>query len=352
MKKICIALAASMAMIIAGCNKEQTNEQELQNEGTVVSFTATLPQFSDETKATVDNTSFTWADGDQISIPANNADGYIVFETKSAYLGTFKGTVPDGVSLVSGKAHYPASVSEGTYSTTFGSINDAKAGFKMEADYTVGAESLSFSHLSSMIHLTVQYIPSSATGLVVKEGSTQIASISLSNPNATEDFYVPITPNGSKQYSFALMEGANVLKQVSKTDALIAGTYYSTPLIKVYREIQVGVIYYIYESGSGNWNLPTGWNLYYYSRTDGDSHLELNDLNTTAIHYTSYFNSDQTFHMFNGQVPADVTKFKVYWTNGTNTDWYGNDNSDMSKLKAYVFEYGDGDDKKRADYDN
>lgn len=102
----------------------------------------------------------------------------------------------------------------------------------MEAPFTVGATNLSFTHKSALVKLTFTNVPNSATGVRVKAGETVIATVALSSPAANVEVYVPITPDGSQKYSFALMQNAVALKEVSKSNAtLTAGKYYTSKSI-------------------------------------------------------------------------------------------------------------------------
>ena len=240
MKKYSYLLAA-LTLVIAACSKEVAVVEDSiseQKEGTVVILSAVPPQFSDDTKASVDNLSFSWDDGDQISIPATgNVNGYVVFTHLSTYKDNeFRGTLNPGEALESGTAHYPVS-----NATPFSSIALAKKGFKMEAVYTVGDASLAFEHKSALVHLTFTNVPSFANKLVVNDGSSDVAVINFTSPSSSQEFWVPIDPVGSsKTYEFRLQENSNVLKKVSKIATLAANKYYNaTTPVPVGRIIRV-----------------------------------------------------------------------------------------------------------------
>ena len=225
-----------------GCSKEQIVEDnttvEKPAKGNVVSFTAVIPDFvSPDTKATVDGTSFTWQADDKIAVPVSG--GYVDF-TYSGAGNTFSRVLDGSEEFVDGTAYYPASSAPGgSYSTSFATVADAQKGFKMEAEYTVGSSSLSFTHKSALIHLQFTNVPSIATKLVVNDGTNDVAVVNFTSPSSTMEFFVPIAPNGSKTYTFKLQENSNVLKQVAKTAALAANTYYTTPSVPVGHIIRV-----------------------------------------------------------------------------------------------------------------
>ena len=341
MKKIIFVIAA-LALLVS-CNKEQPinidNNGFTPEPGTVISFSASLPVFDGETKAFADG-SFVWKDGDKIAVPVS--DGYVDF--------TYSGTGNDftftasGETFVNGTAFYPSSTKpEGDYSTTFTTIDAARAGFKMTAPYTAGATSLTFTHQSSIVKLSFTNVPNFANKVIVNDGAKDVATINLDSVSSSMDVWVPLTPDGSKTYTFKLQENNNVLKKVSKTIELTSGKWYPTPAIAV-SYIVVGVIDYIYNG----WGLTSGWKLHHWGSSLGDKDLDLKYSGTTTTQSVggSYWSGvAQTFYVFyTVDVPADMTGFCVFWTNNEKTDWYnngGSENGGSANTGAYVFEYGD-----------
>lgn len=226
MKKSLLVLLA--ITIVFGCAKD-ADVNEAPVDENVISIFAEMPEM-EAAKAIADG-SFSWQSNDEIAIPITG--GYAVFRY-NATSGKFIYTPTGDEEFISGKAYYPASSRPGgDYSTSFANGDAARAGFKMEADYTVGAESISFTHKSSLINLNFFNVPSFATSVRVKAGDDVVATVALSSPSENLTVKVPVTPNGSKSYKFALMDGNNVLKEVSKTASLTAGTYYTTPDIRL-----------------------------------------------------------------------------------------------------------------------
>lgn len=232
MKKI--ALFTLALCVLGACAKEAYSDKgNIRPAGDIdgsriVSFTATIPEFEPASKASVDNTSFAWEDGDQIAIPSTS--GYAIFTTNTDYgLGTFKCTLKDGEELSDDSiAVYPASVATGEYSTEFSSISAAKSAFKMEGKYTKGASSISFDHNSALVHLTFTNVPSFANKLLVNDGAKNVATITFSGASGTVDFYVPIDPDGVQHtYTFDLQEGDNVIRRAQKEVTLVKDTYYT-----------------------------------------------------------------------------------------------------------------------------
>lgn len=253
MKKLFVIF--STVCLLAACAKENqiTDENSIQEENPSAKkeliLHASIPQMEAATKADAVGT-FAWSDGDAIAVPVEG--GYVDFVYESAK-DAFTYSVTGSETFKDGTAYYPAtSKPGGSYSTAFASPDDAKAGFKMEAPFTVGATNLSFTHKSALIKLNFTNVPISATGVRVKAGDTEIATVALYNPTPIVEVYVPITPDGSQKYSFALMQNAIALKEVSKSNAtLTAGTYYTSKSIDF-------AITNLYLLGGAT---DTGWNL-------------------------------------------------------------------------------------------
>lgn len=233
MKKYLFLLAAVVAF--AACSKElapatiEEPKNDVATTDNVVTLFAEIPAMEDGTKAIADGT-FAWAVNDEIAIPISG--GYAIFKYDGS---SFKYTLTGSETFEDGTAYYPASSRPyGDYSTSFANADVARAGFKMTAPYTVGASSITFTHESSLIKLNFSNVPSFATSVRVKEGETVVATVALSNPSSSLEVKVPVTPNGSKTYSFALMENSNVIKEVSKSSvSLTAGKFYTTPEIAI-----------------------------------------------------------------------------------------------------------------------
>lgn len=236
MKKYLLFLAT--AALLFSCAKEQTTnttddvvpntpeEVAVNTEGTLVSFNAVMPDFVIPTKASVDGSSFAWELGDEIAIPKAGG-GYLTFTNSEGHLGTFSRVLGVGEEIVAGTAYYPASAApEGGYSTTFSSVAAAKKSFKMTADVALGATELSFTHQSALVHIVFTNVPSIANKLVVNNGTSDVAVIDFTSPTSTMTFDIPLDPSVEKSYKFMLQENANILKRVSQTSTIVAGTYY------------------------------------------------------------------------------------------------------------------------------
>lgn len=249
MKKI-FALFA-FAALAAACAKESDLSDRTPSgnvpEGNIMMLRADIPAM--EAKADAVG-SFAWAEGDAIAIPVEG--GYVDFIYDSAK-EAFTYALTGNETFIDGTAYYPASSRpEGGYSTDFASPEAAKAGFKMEAPFTKGCEKLTFTHKSSLIKLSFTGVPATATGVRVKAGETTVATVALAGQSGNVDVFVPLTPDGSKDYYFALMQNAIALKEVHKSAvSLAAGTYYTSPSI----DFAISELYLIGGATDYSWSI-------------------------------------------------------------------------------------------------
>lgn len=239
MKKVLTIIAAVAALV--ACSKVETPAQKEEindvTPGKKMVLFAEVPEMTaeDGTKAIADDGPFSWSEGDEIAIPLKTDYAVFVYRAENKQ---FEYTLTGTEEFVAGTAYYPASSRPGgSYSTSFDDASAARAGFKMEASYTLGASSLSFTHKSALISLNFTNVPSFATSVVVKKGGATEATVALSSPSSTVSLKVPVTPAASTNYSFALMEGSNIIREVGKTVTINAGTCYSTPDIAINKYI-------------------------------------------------------------------------------------------------------------------
>jgi hypothetical protein len=196
MKKLfCIILG--LAAIMA-CTKEtdySSNNEDLvsisENGQKTYSVTA---YFEEITKATISETDgkFSWSGGEQIAIWDSAHDEFVTFdidtysnegEKRARFTTT---TAKDGASFVGNVAYYPASIATKTgstpsynFPTSFSSKDAAAKGFPMQG--TVTGNEIKFSHLGSLINLTLNNVPSFTTKLILNDGTNNIT--------------VPVTPS-------------------------------------------------------------------------------------------------------------------------------------------------------------
>lgn len=277
MKKAFILIIAAVATI--ACTKESnTQDKYITQEGGLLSIEATIAPFVDDaTKASISvNASgaligtFSWSEGDQIAFPVTGDPAYVAL-TYNPENGKFEGKANDGQAIDNKRQIvYPASrVIGGPYSTTFASIAEAKAGFKMTASVPASlSEKIIMTHESALVHVQFTNVPNFADKLVVSDGS-DIATISTGSASGDIHFYVPITPDpdGAKTYTFTLKDAAdNVIKAVaSDAKTLVAGKYYNTPNVAIPPFVDVaknatswGDVYVYLYSGKGDYEVSWG----------------------------------------------------------------------------------------------
>ena len=305
MKKAYIVIIAAVATI--ACTKESTiQDNNIALEGGLFSVEATVAPFVDDaTKASISvdgngavTGTFSWSEGDQIAFPVTGSPAYVAL-TYNPENEKFEGKANDGQAIDNTRQIvYPASrVIGGSYSTNFASIADAKAGFKMTASVPASlSQKITMTHESALVHVQFTNVPNFADELVVNDGSADVASIPATEGNV--DFYVPVTPAGSKTYSFSIKDGSNVIKSVSKTISLAAGKYYNTPSVAIGPIVliknNVQAEYDAYH-GSSNWSEITGadYNICFYSKDSGgtgyvDWSCDVSNMYTTEISSVTY----------------------------------------------------------------
>lgn len=344
MKKAFILIIAAVATI--ACTKE-TNVQDknLALDGGLLSIEATISPFVDDaTKASISidgngeiTGTFSWSEGDQIAFPvtASGSPTYVAL-TYNTETKRFEGNLEDGQEVnYSGTIYYPASVVIGpTYSTSFASIDAAKAGFKMTAPVPSPlSQKVTMTHQSALVHVQFTNVPDFADELVVNDGSSNIATIPASE--GTVDFYVPVTPAGEKTYTFTLEDNKNnAIKKVSKTTTLVTGKYYNTP------SVSVGRIISIYDEANKGWGELAIWQVSndsnnYRFKISNDYPSKLNTL--SANHYYAVLND---LAWATSGVDLGISYEEYYGGSGCSTSKVYLDralsfkSTDISKLKA------------------
>lgn len=344
MKKAFIVIIAAVATI--ACTKESNiQDRNLALEDGLLSIEATVAPFVDDaTKASISvngsgavTGTFSWSAGDQIAFPvtASGSPAYVPL-TYNSENGKFEGTLGDGQEVnYSGTIYYPASVVIGpTYSTNFASIDAAKAGFKMTASVPASlSQKITMTHESALVHVQFSNVPSFADELVVNDGSKDIAKILIGVATGTVDFYVPITPEGSKEYTFSIEDTSdNAIISVSKEKTLTAGSFYNTP------SVAIGPIVLIENrtmteavaGEHGSSGLPGDIDYYPYSGDFNDDNLKSVTINEVNYKYYVYpesaYNTTQRviIHHDNFEYPRVETAVKLnsheqYYTFGYTT---------------------------------
>ena len=185
MKKHIIYIAA-LALMATACTNEDSLVTNPENNGTsegkMITETITATNGDASTRADVDGATFTWSTGDQIAVHVSDEKYYTATLASGAGTNnaTFSVTYPDGKSR-DAFAVFPASIvaadaanygQSGTAldvtlpsSYTLAQVSGTKTPCPMIATNT--GDLWSFSQLCGLLRLTINQIPTDATGLTV-----------------------------------------------------------------------------------------------------------------------------------------------------------------------------------------
>lgn len=184
MKKYIFSILAVSALVIAACNKElPENEQVVPEEpGVEYEFTASIDEDTPETSASIDFVStgkMTWTGSDQIAVWNASTNAFVVFSVKSVsadgYTATFNANISGTPSF--GKAYYPASIAGSSENSvvlpsSYASVAAVAEGFPMMSDTVTPGQPVTFKHLGSFLKLTVNNAPAAATKFTVTSMTT------------------------------------------------------------------------------------------------------------------------------------------------------------------------------------
>lgn len=292
MKKYLFIFAA--VALFASCSKELQNDKVNnvpEQPGLVtVSFDAVVEDIVDaETKAAISTSGdFSWTDGDVIAVQLED-DTFAPFTYSSStkkFTASLSKAIKDG-----GVAYYPSTIA---ISGTPGSVAlpasytaaAAASGFPMIASVSLGATTLSFTHLGGILSLRASHVPADATKLVLTVpgvgvtgtfavGSGKIsAGASNSEVELTFDagaygtsgaeFFIPV-PETSFSGGFTM-----AFKNASSEDLFTKTTSKTTITVDratMTRMHSLTVPRYIYLNTSNPWDGIVTTSLYMYSAT-------------------------------------------------------------------------------------
>ncbi len=320
MKKYVFSILAMSALVIAACNKELTENDQVVSEepGVEYEFTASIDEDTPETSASIDFAStgkMTWTRSDKIAVWNASANAFVEFSVKelsnSDQTATFTANVTGTPSF--GKAYYPASIAGSSENSvvlpsSYASVAAAAEGFPMMSDTVTPGQPVTFKHLGSFLKLTVNNAPAAATKFTVTTmtSGTYLSGAFSTNFNdgaptltATEGNASVTVPKASTVY-MPIPAGAYSLRIEVKNDAGfnhfrrdVAGvkTFARATLKKANITVTASTKYYVKTvSHSGYWDtesarmIRTGNNTYALS--------ENCDGNTTYYIFDEY-NMDQ-----------------------------------------------------------
>lgn len=222
MKKYIFSILAVSALVIAACNKElPENEQVVSEEpGVEYEFTATLDDQEPETEASIDFAStgkVSWVQADKIAVWNASANSFVEFSVKElsadGYTATFSATVSGTPSF--GKAYYPASIAGASENqvilpSSYASTTAAADGFPMMSDTVIPGQPVTFKHLGSFLKLTLTGLPAGSDNLTVTASGASLAGTftasfnggapTLTATSGTASLTVPATSGDNTVY--------------------------------------------------------------------------------------------------------------------------------------------------------
>lgn len=237
MKKFFYSLAAFA--LICSCTQEPVTPEETPADDQPVAselVTYTFHATADDVKATIsDAGAFAWSANDEVAVWNETAGEFVTFTTTGD--GNFSATAVPGAVFTT--AYYPASIAvagDPAKVNLAASYTQAEATggkfFAMTA--TANGDQLDFTHIASLLKITINDVPASATQLtlssdatlcgqftvgtdassnkIITAGSTASSvSVALSNSAKTDlAFYFPV-PTGTYNYTITLGDGTTTM---------------------------------------------------------------------------------------------------------------------------------------------
>lgn len=352
MKKY-ISILAIFAVAAIACNKVEPQVVEEAPEvvsGTnTVSFSANLPAFGVESKATISNTGeFAWDEDDWIYVLAysksKNSLWHVPFKYNTTtqqftcdfpvsmyYIGGAENVQLDRVATreEAAAAHeafalYP----DPQGATTEVAYDRVQKLFKMEGNLNSSGE-IVFEHKSAIVNVHIANVPSFASYFTVAGGAETVKVVNL-NGIAAIDKAVPITPTGSaSDIVITLYDSANnvIISKKKSGKTLVAGTLYDTPLITVGRVI--------------TFDNQAGWAAPYVSVWNGDYSYQFksieNDLNAEYPWKLNQSTSGKYYIILNNDTKLYKGSETITIANVDNVGiWFGNSDNGTETARVYL----------------
>ena len=146
------------------------------------------------------------------------------------------------------------------------------------------------------------------------------------------------------------VESNKAQSAIARKDVLAMPQLTVAPYTKT---ITVGIISYLTDPSDGKLN-AANFKIHYWGGYDGTVDKSLTSLGTQESKQVGYWdgNPSHTFNLYSVEVPSDITGFKIWYDvpDSSSDYWFGSDGS-SSHSKVYVFDYGEGDDRHRAQYE-
>ena len=139
---------------------------------------------------------------------------------------------------------------------------------------------------------------------------------------------VVFNDNGSNQTDDIAMQGYGKIYKNGSWSTYSGGGEVTTPTSSTGKTINVGVIYYLSQ---------TGYQVHWWNSAGQNGDVDVTSTGGTASKSvgSGYWGGQaQNFNMYTASIPSDAIGFKIH----SGTTWFGDDASSQSS--AYVFEYG------------
>ena len=328
MKKLFYSLAAFA--LICSCTQEPVTPEETPADDQPVAselVTYTFHATADDVKATIsDAGAFAWSANDEVAVWNETAGEFVTFTTTGD--GNFSATAVPGAVFTT--AYYPASIAvagDPAKVNLAASYTQAEATggkfFAMTA--TANGDQLDFTHIASLLKITINDVPASATQLtlssdatlcgqftvgtdassnkVITAGSTaSTVSVTLSNSAKTDlAFYFPV-PTGTYNYTITLGDGTTTMLTKSTTSAkeINRATFHGLKAVTVeYPMIEEKLIgFFSYKGEPAEWSSSK---LLPFETTDIYGWIKAAGMEMIDDHVAFKFYKDGTYTGINGE---------------------------------------------------
>ena len=236
-------LAGASVLILSSCTREvvPTGPEKDNTPAKVRTEVVGVKTESDETKVTLEGTTFAWQDGDAIAVWTGTTNTSGSFQDCTVSEGKITVTLAEGESRKN-YAVYPASVKDETYaggtlyvklpaSYAHTDLLGKKTPLPMVANNT--ESSLTFYNVAGLLRVTVKAIPNTATGLVFQfPGNKVNGTFAVDNPGTGTSSIATGTP-GIGEDKITVTFPANTATEMTLNIPLPTGAYddvYITPV--------------------------------------------------------------------------------------------------------------------------
>lgn len=237
-------LAGASLLILSSCTREvvPTGPEKDNTPAKVRTEVVGVKTESDETKVTLEGTTFAWQDGDAIAVWTGTSNTSGSFQDCTVLEGKITVTLAEGESRKN-YAVYPASVKDETYaggtlyvklpaSYAYTDLLDTKTPLPMVANNT--GSSLTFYNVAGLLRITVKAIPEDATGLVFQfPGNKVNGTFEVDNPGTSSSSIATTGTPDSGEDKITVTFSANTATEMTLNIPLPTGAYddvYITPV--------------------------------------------------------------------------------------------------------------------------